>query len=140
MPEPLPAAATEAAMGELLRRFIAAWSAADSAALMELLADDLRYLVYDGGPVHEGREEVGRVIARFMARFDRIEFRVLRSVCMAPVIVHERTEHYYAPGGELDTRFQVVGVLRIRDGRIADWRDYAVPGVEQLVGPRCRGD
>jgi limonene-1,2-epoxide hydrolase len=51
------------------------------------------------------------------------------------LVIHERTEHYYAPGGKLDTRFHVVGLLVIKDGKIEVWRDYAIPGVEQIVGP-----
>ena len=128
----------EATGAALVRRFNAAWSAADSAALGALLADDVRYLVYAGGPEYRGREQVGEVVARFMARFQRIEFRVLRLACLGPVAIHERSEHYYGSDGRLDTRFQVVGVLLIRDGLIADWRDYAVPGVEQIAGPLCR--
>jgi limonene-1,2-epoxide hydrolase len=31
----------------------------------------------------------------------------------------------------------VVGLLRITDGRIDAWRDYAIPGAEQRVGPLC---
>jgi limonene-1,2-epoxide hydrolase len=28
-----------------------------------------------------------------------------------------------------------VGLLVIRDGKIVIWRDYALPGAEQIIGP-----
>ena len=29
----------------------------------------------------------------------------------------------------------VVGLLVIQDGKIVVWRDYTMPGVEQIIGP-----
>ena len=118
--------------------FCAAWSARDCERLLGLLADDVHYMVYEGGPEYVGPAKIGEVVGRFMARFGRIEFSVLRQQAMGPVVVQERTEHYYGPDDELDTRFHVVAVLVFEDGRIKSWRDYGVPGVEQLAGPLCR--
>jgi limonene-1,2-epoxide hydrolase len=103
--------------------------------LLEYLHDDVAYMVYEGGPVHRGPVRVGEAVRPFMARFGRIEFRILRLEVMGSVVIHERTEDYYAPGGQLDTHFHVVGMLMIKDGRIAVWRDYTMPGATQRVGP-----
>lgn len=119
--------------------FVQAWSDQSCDQLMPLLADNISYLIYEGGPTHVGHAAVEGVVRPFMARFERVQFEILRLSVIGPVVIHERTEYFYAAGGELDTRFHVVGQLLIRDGKIEDWRDYAIPGIEQIVGPVLRG-
>ena len=121
----------------LTRAFNAAWSSRDIDALIALLADDVRYMIYEGGPVKQGPDEVREAVGRFMRKFERIQFSILRLEVMGSVVIHERTEDYYAPGGTLDTHFHVVGLLVVKDERIAVWRDYTMPGAEQVVGPLC---
>lgn len=135
--QPAALESLERANKDIARAFNQAWSARDCDALTALLADDVSYMVYEGGPIHHGIPAVDRTVRRFMARFARIEFRILRITAIGAVVIHERSEHYYAPDGTLDTRFHVTGLLVIRDGQITDWRDYAVPGAEQLAGPLC---
>jgi len=121
----------------ITRAFNDAWSARDCDRLLPLLADDVRYMVYEGGPEHVGHAAIERAVRPFMAKYDRIEFAIKRLQVLGPVVSHERTEHYYGPDGQLDTRFEVVGLLVIKDGRIVIWRDYSLPGATQLIGPLC---
>jgi len=125
----------ERANEAVARAFNECWSDRDCDRLLTLLADDVAYLVYDGGPVHVGPAAVEGAVRPFLAKFERVEFKILRLNVMGPVVSHERTEDYYAPGGERDTHFHVVGLLVIRDGKIVIWRDYALPGAEQVIGP-----
>ena len=111
------------------------WSNRDCDRLLTLLGDEIAYTVYDGGPVHVGRGAVEGAVRPFLAKYKRVEFRILRMNAMGPVVTHERTEDYYGPSGELDTHFHVVGLLVIRNGKITLWRDYAYPGAEQIIGP-----
>jgi len=119
----------------ITRTFNDAWSARDCDLLLTLLADDVRYMVYEGGPEHVGPAAIEGAVRPFMNKYSRIEFEIRRLNAMGPVVTHERTEHYYGPDGLLDTRFEVVGLLVIKDGRIVIWRDYSLPGATQLVGP-----
>jgi uncharacterized protein (TIGR02246 family) len=121
----------------MTRAFNDAWSARDCDRLLTLLADDVRYMVYEGGPEHVGPVAIERAVRPFMAKYTRIEFAIRRLHVIGPVVSHERTEHYYGPDGQLDTRFEVVALLVIKDGRIVIWRDYSLPGATQLVGPLC---
>lgn len=121
----------------ITRRFNEAWSMRDCDSLLTLLADDVRYMVYEGGPEHVGHAAIEGAVRPFMEKYGRIEFEIRRLNVMGPVVSHERTEHYFRPDGQLDTRFEVVGLLVIKDGRIVIWRDYSLPGAEQLVGPLC---
>lgn len=133
------------ALSELEARHLAiteafnrAWSERDVDALLAQLHDDVVYMVYEGGPVLRGPGEIRDRVSRFLARYARVEFEILRMHVIGRAVIHERTEHYYGPGGELDTRFHVVSVLVMRDDRIVLWRDYGMPGAGQLVGPLCR--
>lgn len=111
------------------------WSDRDCDRLLTLLADDVAYMVYEGGPVHVGHAAVEGAVRPFLAKYERVEFKTLRMNAMGPVVTHERTEDYYGPGGKHDTRFHVIGLLVIKDGKIVLWRDYAYPGAEQIIGP-----
>ena len=121
----------------VVRAFNEAWSARDCDRLLALLADDVRYMVYEGGPEHVGHAAIERAVRPFMAKYARIVFAIKRLQVIGPVVSHERTEHYYGPDGRLDTRFEVVGLLAIKESRIVIWRDYSLPGATQLVGPLC---
>jgi limonene-1,2-epoxide hydrolase len=92
-------------------------------------------MVYDGGPVYSGPDEVEAATRPFLAKYERVDFKILRTKVMGMVTMHERTEDYYAPGGELDTHWHVTGLLVIKDGKIVIWRDYGIPGAKSITGP-----
>jgi limonene-1,2-epoxide hydrolase len=133
-PDPIPTPEEERNMA-VAREFNACWSDRDCDRLLTLLDEDVAYMVYEGGPVHVGHAAVEGAVRPFLAKYDRIEFEILRMSAIGPVVSHERTEHYYGPDGTLDTRFHVVGLLVVKDGKIVLWRDYSYPGAEQIVGP-----
>lgn len=120
------------------RAFNECWSDRDCDRLLTLLADDVAYMVYEGGPVHVGHAAIEGAVRPFMAKFERAEFKIVRMQAMGPVVTHERMEDYYAPGGELDTHFHVISLLVIQNGKILLWRDYTCPGAEQIIGPLVR--
>ena len=119
----------------IAQEFNACWSGRDCDRLLTLLAEDVAYMVYEGGPVHTGHAAVEGAVRPFLAKYERVEFEILRMSAIGPVVSHERTENYYGPGGKLDTHFHVVGLLVIVDGKIVLWRDYSYPGAEQIIGP-----
>ena len=125
----------ERSNAELTEKFNQAWSDQDCDRLLTYLSDDVVYMVYEGGPVHKGPKRVAEAVRPFMAKFERVEFKILRLDVIGSLVIHERTEDYYAPGGEVDTHFHVVGLLKIEDGKIVGWRDYGMPGATQIVGP-----
>jgi limonene-1,2-epoxide hydrolase len=119
----------------IAREFNACWSDRDCDRLMTLLDEEVAYMVYEGGPVHVGHAAVEGAVRPFLAKYERVEFEIVRMSAIGPVVSHERVEDYYGPGGKLDTHFHVVGLLVIKDGKIVLWRDYSYPGAEQIVGP-----
>jgi limonene-1,2-epoxide hydrolase len=122
----------ESKHARLAGEFMQAWSARDVDRLVGLLADDVVYMVYEGGPTLNGPDEVRDVVGRFMERWQRIEFSVDRLHVIGPLVINERREEYDGKNGQADWRFFVAGLLVIKDGKIGIWRDYSLPGKRQV--------
>ena len=125
-------ARTERDNEALIRRFCAAWSAMDPDGIVSHLADDCAYQIYEGGPVKRGVTEIHAVLASFMKRWQRVEFRIFRLSAMGNFVIHERTEIYTGRDGHPDWEFNVTGLLWIVDGKIKRWRDDSLPGARQI--------
>jgi limonene-1,2-epoxide hydrolase len=134
-PPPAPNAALdgmEARCEAIAWQFMAAWGSRDPEQVVRLLADDVVYMIYEGGPVKNGPAEIREVLARFMPRWRRIEFRVQRLAVVGPLVINERHEEYDGVEGQPDWRFFVAGLLVVQDGKIRLWRDYTLPGKKQI--------
>lgn len=125
--------AMEAQCEAVAWQFMAAWGSRDPEQVVRLLADDVVYMIYEGGPVKNGPAEIREMLARFMPRWRRIEFKVQRLAVVGPLVINERHEEYDGVEGQPDWRFFVAGLLVVQNGRIRLWRDYSVPGREQIV-------
>ncbi|MFQ5634581.1 MAG: nuclear transport factor 2 family protein [Gammaproteobacteria bacterium] len=133
--DPQDLAAVEAANERIARAFMADWSMRDADTLVAYLADDIVYQIYDGGPIRNGLAEVRDSLQRFFGHWRRVEFFVERLSVIGPIVVNERREEYDGIEGQQDWRFHVAGLFVIENGRIRQWRDYSLPGKEQIFGP-----
>jgi limonene-1,2-epoxide hydrolase len=106
---------------ELVRRFCAAWSDGDFAALMEYFSEDATYHNIPLDPV-KGRDAIRTTIEGFTAGVDKIEFRVHHIVAEGPVVLTERTDVFVA--GDRTIELPVMGTFEVAGGKIAAWRDY----------------
>jgi len=121
--EPKP---TEPA-GESLRivkAFCASWSSLDPAKVMVFFADDAVYRVTETTPPTVGQAAIGKLVERFLQRAKKVNFEILRSYAVGPVVLTERHDHFDGPRGE--QVFHVAGMFFVRDGKIAEWTDYLV--------------
>ena len=125
------AAAVERENKAVTRRFIHAWNERDVEGVCSLLAEDVVYMIYDGGPVEHGIPAVRSRLALFMKRWEKIEFKIRRLNAVGPLVIHERIEDYYGADGHPDWHFEVAAMLVIEDGKISLWRDYGLPGGRQ---------
>lgn len=119
---------------EVARAFMADWSTRDADALLEYLADDVEYQIYEGGPVRRGKDEVRESLERFFKHWRRVEFFVERLTVIGPIVVNERREEYDGVEGQDDWRFHVASVFVLENGKIRHWRDYSMPGKQQVFG------
>lgn len=115
---------TERANEELVNAFCRDWSRRDAALLADYFADPFEYLVWEGGPVITSREEFIRQMGPFLTKLERVDWEVVRSHAMGPMVINERIDHFYSPGGKFDNHPHIAGLFIVRDGKIAIWRDY----------------
>lgn len=63
---------------------------------------------------------------------ERVEWEVSRSYAIGSVVINERIDKFYSmpdgKGGTMDVIAAVAGFFYVKDGKIAMWRDYSIPG------------
>ena len=106
---------------DLVHRFMEAASKRDYDTALPLLAEDVRYHNMPIAPV-EGREAVREQLEALLALGTDSEWRVLHEVAQGDVVMNERIDRFLLDGRWVD--LPVMGVFVLRDGLIAEWRDY----------------
>jgi limonene-1,2-epoxide hydrolase len=123
----------------LVRRFFAAWETGTYAALRgayaEFLADDCLYENSGVPPCRSKAEALAFIDLAQKARdIQAIRVEILHAAVSGNVVFTERWDRHVNSAGESIYPVRIVGVMEIRDGRIAAWRDYFDPAemMEQL--------
>lgn len=126
----------ETANETLVKDFCRDWSLRDADALSKYLAPDLTYQIAPGQPLIESFEQFRKQMGGFMQRMESIEWEILRSHAIGPLVLNERIDHFNAPAGSKSPsmRFHVAGHFLIVDGQIKVWKDWPMPGARQFVG------
>jgi limonene-1,2-epoxide hydrolase len=126
----------EVANETLVTNFCRDWSLRDADALEQYLAEDLYYQIAPGQPIIESYAQFKKQMGPFMTKMESIEWEVLRSHVIGPVVMNERIDHFNALSGQKSPsmRFHVVGHFLIEDGKIKVWKDWPIPGKEQFIG------
>ncbi len=106
---------------ETVDAFIAAWGARDVDAAVSLAADDV---VYEnvGMSLTTGRDDLRSVISGFVDGIDEVDWVVHHQAAHGDVVMNERTDRFRR--GDTWAEVRVLGIFVVRDGRIAQWRDY----------------
>jgi len=120
--------AAEQANEDVVNRFCRAWGSRDAELLTTFFTQPFEYMVWEGGPVIRTKEEFLGQMGPFLKNLKSVEWIVLRSHVMGPMVVNERIDHFYARDSRHDHHPHVVGMFIVRDGKIAIWRDYTMPG------------
>lgn len=108
----------------IVKAFCASWSSLDPAKVAAFFADDAVYRVTETTAPTVGRPAITRLVERFLQRAKKVNFEILRSYAVGPVVLTERHDHFSGPRGE--QVFHVAGMFFVRDGKIAEWTDYLV--------------
>jgi limonene-1,2-epoxide hydrolase len=141
----IPAAAAESgetteleiANETLVSNFCRDYSKLDVEVLAAYLADDIIYQISETQGVVNGLEEYRQRQSDLDERFEIIEWRILRSHGIGPLVINERVDYFIAlPGArQPNMRFAVAGYFLVEDGKIRVWRDFTIPGARQIVSP-----
>ena len=101
---------------------IRANEARDVEAVLGLLTDDIAYENVPMG-VMNGHDEVRAMLGPFLGGAERVEWEVLEQVEQGDVVMNERVDRFWLPG-DITIELRVAGLFKVRDGRVALWRDY----------------
>ena len=128
-------ARVEQANLELVGKFCRAWSRRDTDAIVALVSDDFVFQPYDNAPLTHGAAEFRAYIGPFIGTTGKIDFEVLRSSAIGPVVLTERIDHIFAKQDGKETAYPVAGVFQMVDGRIRFWYDFFMPGFKLEAAP-----
>jgi limonene-1,2-epoxide hydrolase len=105
---------------ETVNKFLVAAAKRDYDTALPLLTEDVEYQNMPIAAV-KGREAVKEQLEALLAMGDS-EWNVLREVADGDVVMNERVDRFQIAGTWAD--LPVMGVFVLRDGLIAEWRDY----------------
>jgi limonene-1,2-epoxide hydrolase len=106
---------------ETVNAFLGAAAKRDYDAALVLLAEDVEYQNMPIAPV-KGREAVKEQLEMLLAMGTDSEWKVLHEVADGDTVMNERVDRFQINGQWAD--LPVMGVFVLRDGLIAEWRDY----------------
>lgn len=120
---------------EAVIAFVDAWNRVDWPAVEALMTDDVVYQNIPWEPV-VGRDTVMTNLATFgVEESDWITHNVIAE---GDLVMNERTDRVRMHG--VWKQLRVMGVFRLRDGRICEWRDYFDPAeLAHDIAPPVRG-
>ncbi|MEJ7928062.1 limonene-1,2-epoxide hydrolase family protein [Sphingobium sp. AN641] len=107
---------------EIVRDFIALWSARDLEAILAAMAPDCVYHNMPWDPL-VGHDAIRQGLAIFIGDAAEIDWRVYHMAQGADgAVMTERLDRFLIKGKWLE--FPVMGIFELRDGLITHWRDY----------------
>jgi limonene-1,2-epoxide hydrolase len=108
--------------GATVTALIRANEARDVEAVLSLLTDDIAYENVPMSVMH-GHDEVRAMLGPFLGGAERVEWEVLEQVEQGDVVMNERVDRFWLPG-DIAIELRVAGLFKVRDGKVALWRDY----------------
>jgi limonene-1,2-epoxide hydrolase len=114
----------EQANEDLVNRFCQDWAKRDAELLASYFAEPFEYMVWEGGPIITSCEAFVNQMGPFLSKLKAVDWVVVRSQALGPMVINERIDHFYAHDSKHDNHPHVAGMFIVRQGRIAIWRDY----------------
>jgi limonene-1,2-epoxide hydrolase len=106
---------------ELVRRFFEACVRADPDEFAAYFTEDAVWWNAPWQPV-KGRQAIRETLYRGAQRMTALPWEVHHIVAEGDVVMTERVDHFLV--GETHIHVPCMGILELRDGKIAAWRDY----------------
>lgn len=108
----------------VVNEFCAAFAQKDSSKIVLLLADNCVYRTTQTRPPIVGKDKVVETIKGFLDR--GIEFKVLKTVVLGPIVLNERNDILAQANGPARTFHVAAGLFFVENGKIVEWTDYVL--------------
>jgi limonene-1,2-epoxide hydrolase len=106
---------------ETVNAFLVAAAKRDYDTALPMLTEDVEYQNMPI-PAVKGRDAVKETLEMLLAMGTDSEWKVLHEVAHGDVVMNERVDRFQINGAWAD--LPVAGIFVLRDGLIAEWRDY----------------
>lgn len=106
---------------DTVNTFLAAAARRDYDTALPLLTEDIEYQNMPI-PAVKGREAVKEQLEMLLAMGTGAEWKVLHEIERGHLVMNERVDRFQINGKWTD--LPVAGIFVLRDGLIAEWRDY----------------
>ena len=114
---------------DLVTRFFARWGLSYAElrqSYLDAFSDDCLFQ-QTAQPDLIGGPATVRFLDRYHAinSFETVDVEIHTRFAQGPFVIMERTDYIKDKVGKIILTFPCVGIMEIRDGKIASWRDYA---------------
>jgi limonene-1,2-epoxide hydrolase len=106
---------------QIVKDFIAAWNENDIDKACDMMAEDIFYHNVPMAPI-TGRE-ASRAMLKGMGEMESVNWELLAIAENGEVVMTERIDGFTFKGGK-KIALPLMGIFRIRNGKIAEWKDY----------------
>src|SRR5262245_10885223 len=113
---------------KLVTDFCRTVSTRDVARVVRFFADDCVSRMTETTPPVSGREALGSTVTSFIDRYGQVEFEVLNTFAVGPIVINHRIDRFTSARQEDLKPFtwEGVGVFFVKDGKIKEWSDYTI--------------
>lgn len=117
---------------KIITDVMAAWSRHDIEGVLEPMADDVLWHYHVGSRPVQGREAMGRFLAKLADHQQQLNWRLVRAAENDDAVLVEGTDDYVNPQGNR-VQAPYMGVFEFApDDRIIGWRDYVDMATMQI--------
>lgn len=108
---------------QVLREVILAWRRKDLDTMLQYIDDDIAWHSHVGSPPMLGKAAMREFATRLTTQMQEIHWRLFEAASDGDRLHVEGVDDFVANDGRRVV-VPYAGVLRFRDGRIVEWRDY----------------
>jgi limonene-1,2-epoxide hydrolase len=108
---------------QVLQGVILAWRRKDLEAMLQYIDDDIAWHSHVGSPPLLGKAAMREFATRLTTTMKEIHWRVFEAAVDGDRLHVEGVDDYVAQDGRR-VAIPYAGVLKVRNGRIVEWRDY----------------
>ena len=112
---------------KIVTQFCLDWAQRDADLLVDYLAEDIEYQMYEGRPDIVGHEQFKQELGDWLKGLQEVKWDILRSHAIGELVINERVDHFISDDPAKTFRLPIAGVFLVREGKIKMWKDYSMP-------------
>jgi limonene-1,2-epoxide hydrolase len=112
---------------KIVTQFCLDWANRDADQLVEYLAEDIEYQMYEGRPDIVGHEQFKQELGGWLKGLQEVKWEILKTYSVGELVINERVDHFISDDPAKTFRLPIAGVFLVRGGKIKMWKDYSLP-------------